>query len=174
MKHSIVLHLSHLVIVILLIGYQKINNSYCGSYIPQGEGTCDQFTNDEEICCYLRGKFEGAYFSQCYPFNRTEYYTLGRTIDLNGYEFTLDCGQKRGALCGQVVNPINYQDCGIYSTKKNSCCYYRYKTTTNCVWLGTPDIGRYYDKEHDLEVICRTTFYKLDILIFLIGLVVLF
>ncbi len=88
----------------------------------------------------------------CYPFDRQLYYKMGRHVKINGYRFTLECGDQRGALCGEVIDPINYKDCAIYSTTDNSCCFYsyqyknpdddEYQQETNCVWLGTPDIGK--------------------------------
>lgn len=173
MKHSNILSfISLYILIICLFVNKRVKSSYCGSYIPYSEGTCDSFTNDTFICCYLSGKYNGNYFNQCYPFERKEYYKLTRTIYFNGYEFSLDCGKKRGALCGDVVNPISYQDCGIYSTKKNSCCFYKYKSTTNCVWLGSPDIGTFTDPVTNITVICSMNFIKLNF-IFLFALVTL-
>ena len=102
-------------------------SSYCGSYIPKDESTCDKFTNSTSICCYLQGNFDGAPHSLCYPFERDFYYSLSRTVSLNSFRYKLNCGQKRGALCGQVVNPVTYKDCSIFSKSKNSCCFYTYK-----------------------------------------------
>ena len=89
---------------------------------------------------------------------------------INEYTFTLDCGSQRGALCGDVVTPLSYKDCSIYSTKKNSCCFYRYKykvgevwtEDTNCVWLGTPDVGEM--SFNKLEIICSQNYIYLNIL----------
>ena len=177
MKHlrfSTKIWISLYIFTIYLVIYKRVNNSYCGSYIPYSQGTCDSFTNDTYICCYLSGKYEGYYFNQCYPFERKEYYKLTRTIYFNGYEFSLDCGKGRGALCGDVVNPVSYQDCGIYSTKGNSCCFYKYKTTTNCVWLGSPDIGTFVDTKANITVICSMNFIKMNILVLLSLIFLLF
>ena len=108
----------YLTIFLILIIKQSIQ-SYCGSYIPKDEGTCRHYTNLTEICCFLRGAFNGQYHSMCYPFSRATYYKLGRSVKINGFTYRLDCGSKRGATCGNVVNPKNYKDCGVYSNKKN-------------------------------------------------------
>lgn len=144
----------------------KLNKSTCGSYIPRTVGTCDQFTEpgSDYICCHLQGNYDGNYFSKCYSIAWVDYYKLARSTILNGFEYTLDCGKRRGAFCGDVVNPVNYQDCGIYSTSGNSCCYYNYKGKTNCVWLGTSDIGSY--SNDDLTVICSMTFPEINFLIY--------
>ena len=60
-------------------------SSYCGSYIPKDESTCDKFTNSTSICCYLQGNFDGAPHSLCYPFERDFYYSLSRTVSLNSF-----------------------------------------------------------------------------------------
>lgn len=143
--------------VIALITYSQ-QTSYCGSFLPRSEGTCDHYTNDTHICCYLAGNYKGAPSSMCYPIRREFYYTMERSIDVNGYNYKLDCGSRRGASCGKIVNPINYKDCGIFSTKSNSCCYYQYKNTTGCVWLGTPDVG--IMKYKALQVICSDYYIK--------------
>lgn len=168
-----------IIITIIFLSIRFCNNSYCGSFIPYNGDSCFQYTNSSSICCYLRGNFEGNYHSMCYPFSRKLYYKMSRHVKINGYLFTLDCGRKRGALCGDVVNPVNYKDCSIYSTTKNSCCFYKYRyknpldnsyqEDTNCVWLGTPDIGQMdYNK---LTVICKQNYYKLKTLFFFVLII---
>ena len=145
----------------LLIKY--ISSSYCGSYIPYDGSSCFQYTNESSICCFLRGNFEGNYHTMCYPFNRSIYYKMSRQVKINGYLYSVDCGESRGTLCGDVVNPVSYKDCSIYSKSDNSCCFYRYfykpdensteyEEETNCVWLGTSDIGEMSYKR--LQIIC--------------------
>ena len=133
-------------------------SSYCGSYLPKDASTCDKFDTTESICCHLQGNFDGAPHSTCYPFRRDIYYTLSRSIELNGYRYKLNCGKKRGTSCGQIVNPQSYKDCSISSKKSNSCCFYRYGSQTNCVWLGTSDVGTMQYK--DLLVICSESYLK--------------
>ena len=166
------------IILFSLINY--IFSSYCGSYIPYDGSSCFQYTNSSSICCYLRGNFEGNYHTMCYPFSRDLYYKMSRSVKINDYTFTLDCGTQRGALCGDVVNPVNYKDCSIYSTRKNSCCFYKYKyyvgevwtEDTNCVWLGTPDVGEMsYNK---LTIICGQKYVYLNLLIIIAILLLLF
>ena len=161
-----------------LINY--IFTSYCGSYIPYDGSSCFQYTNSSSICCYLRGNFEGNYHSMCYPFSRDLYYKMSRSVKINDYTFTLNCGSQRGALCGDVVNPVSYKDCSIYSTKKNSCCFYKYKylvneewtEDTNCVWLGTSDVGEMsYNK---LTVICGQRYGYLNLMTIFAILLFLF
>lgn len=89
---------------LLLFLHQVLSQSYCGSYLPKDESTCDKYTN----------------------------YKMSRSISINNYDFKLKCGSTRGASCGQIVNPITYKDCSIYSKKDNSCCYYKYQKQTNC------------------------------------------
>ena len=157
---------NHMLCVITTIFFlsllQHTKNSYCGSYIPYSGRSCFEYTNSTSICCFLRGNFEGNYHTMCYPFSRDIYYKMTRQVKINGYLFTVDCGRSRGTLCGDVVNPVSYKDCSIYSTSDNSCCFYKYiyknpdeddwNTETNCVWLGSPDIGEMsYNK---LTLIC--------------------
>ena len=88
---------------------------------------------------------------------------MSRQVKINGYLYSVDCGESRGTLCGDVVNPVSYKDCSIYSKSDNSCCFYRYfykpdensteyEEETNCVWLGTSDIGEMSYKR--LQIIC--------------------
>lgn len=135
-----------------------IKSSYCGSYLPKDETSCDKFTHSTNICCHLTGKLYGTIQSMCYPFVREDYYRMKRTVGINEFNFKLKCGNKRGASCGQVVNPVTYKDCSIYSESKNSCCYYTYKGTTNCVWLGNSNVGTM--KYKDLLLICKGTFLQ--------------
>ena len=162
------------IIFISLVGY--ITNSYCGSYIPYDGSSCFQYTNSTSICCFLRGNFEGNYHTMCYPFSRDIYYKMSRTVKINGYSFSVDCGTSRGTLCGDIVNPVSYKDCSIYSNSGNSCCFYKYmyknpdeddwQTETNCVWLGTGDIGEMsYNK---LTIICSNKFLKYSIISFVL------
>ena len=51
---------------------------------------------------------------------------MTRKVKINGYTYSVDCGESRGTLCGDVVNPVNYKDCSIYSKLDNSCCFYKY------------------------------------------------
>ena len=152
-----------MIISILIIYLLKESNlSYCGSYIPNNGDSCWQYTNATSICCFLRGNFEGNYHTMCYPFSRDIYYKMSRSVKINGYLFQLDCGRSRGILCGDVVHPVSYKDCSIYSTSSNSCCFYRYQyrdpesdkfiEDTNCVWLGTPDVGEM--SFNKLTIIC--------------------
>lgn len=156
------------VIFALLLKY--IYSSYCGSYIPYDASSCYQYTNSSSICCFLRGNFEGAYHTMCYPFSRDIYYKMSRSVKINGYSFNLDCGTSRGTLCGDVVDPKSYKDCSIYSTSGNSCCLYSYRYKNgddeeysedrNCVWLGTSAIGEMsYNK---LSVICSGLSIKVN------------
>ena len=176
------------ILFILFISlFESIINSYCGSYIPYDGDSCFQYTNSSSICCFLRGNFEGNYHTMCYPFSRDIYYKMSRTVKINGYSFSVDCGSSRGTLCGDIVNPVNYKDCSIYSTKSNSCCFYKYtyknpktsedeedewETETNCVWLGTGDIGEMsYNK---LTIICSSNFIKFNtISLFLLFIILL-
>ena len=118
----------------------------------------------------------------CYPFKREYYYRMSRQVIINGYTYSVDCGDSRGTLCGDVVNPVNYKDCSIYSKSDNSCCFYKYtykeeneteyKTDTNCVWLGTGDIGEMsYNK---LTIICTSGYLKYSIIsLFLFFIIIL-
>ena len=108
----------NLLIIILSSLLPKILTSYCGSYIPYDGSSCFQYTNSSSICCFLRGNFEGNYHTMCYPFSRDIYYKMSRTVKINGYSFSVDCGESRGTLCGDIVNPVSYKDCSIYSKKK--------------------------------------------------------
>ena len=150
-----------MILIFSIIKY--ISSSYCGSYIPYDGSSCFQYTNESSICCFLRGNFEGNYHTMCYPFSRDIYYKMSRKVKINGYTYSVDCGSSRGTLCGDVVNPVSYKDCSIYSTKGNSCCFYKYyyksaennselEEETNCVWLGTGDIGEMSYKR--LQIIC--------------------
>ena len=178
-----------IIIIILISLFELISNSYCGSYIPYDGSSCFQYTNSSSICCFLRGNFEGNYHTMCYPFSRDIYYKMSRTVKINGYSFSVDCGSSRGTLCGDIVNPVSYKDCSIYSKSDNSCCFYKYtyknpdkishdeseddwQTETNCVWLGTGDIGEMsYNK---LTVICSSNYLKYSILLlFLIFIMIL-
>ena len=159
-------------------------SSYCGSYIPRDASSCAQYTTSDSICCFLRGNFEGNFHSMCFPFPRSIYYKMGRSVKINGYTFKLDCGSERGALCGDVVDPVSYKDCSVYSTSGNSCCFYTYDyknpdendtanpwlTETNCLWLGTSDIGMMQYKK--LTVICYDKFMQFNV--FLVVLMMVF
>ena len=116
----------------------------------------------------------------CYPFSRDIYYKMSRTVKINGYSFSVDCGTSRGTLCGDIVNPVSYKDCSIYSNSGNSCCFYKYmyknpdeddwQTETNCVWLGTGDIGEMsYNK---LTIICSNKFIKYSIISFVLFFII--
>ena len=146
---------------LLLFLHQVLSQSYCGSYLPKDESTCDKYTNTTFICCHLTGHVFGTVQSMCYPFSREDYYKMSRSISINNYDFKLKCGSTRGAFCGQIVNPITYKDCSIYSKKDNSCCYYKYQKQTNCVWLGKPDVGTM--KYKDLLVICEGSYTKINL-----------
>ena len=169
-----------LIIIIFISLLPLILNSYCGSYIPYDGSSCFQYTNSSSICCFLRGNFEGNYHTMCYPFSRDIYYKMSRTVKINGYSFSVDCGSSRGTLCGDIVNPVSYKDCSIYSKSDNSCCFYKYTyknddeewlTETNCVWLGTGDIGEMsYNK---LTLICISNSLKLRILTILLFLAII-
>ena len=132
--------------------------SYCGSYLPKDESTCNKYTNTSHICCHLTGKLYGTIQQMCYPFSREDYYKMSRTVGINGFDYKLKCGQTRGALCGEIVNPRTYKDCSMNSVSKNSCCYYSYKGTTNCVWLGKSDVGTM--KYKDLLLICDGSYLR--------------
>ncbi len=101
---------------------------------------------------------------------------MTRTVKINGYRFSIDCGDSRGTLCGDVVDPKSYKDCAIFSKRSNSCCFYRYKYKNpddeewqeerNCVWLGTGDIGEMSYKK--LSIICRGNYLRFKLVILLI------
>ena len=162
---------NNILLIFLIFSIIKyISSSYCGSYIPYDGSSCFQYTNESSICCFLRGNFEGNYHTMCYPFSRDIYYKMSRKVKINGYTYSVDCGSSRGTLCGDVVNPVSYKDCSIYSTKSNSCCFYKYyyksgdnlseyEEETNCVWLGTGDIGEMSYK--NLQIICEEKILKL-------------
>lgn len=137
--------------------------SYCGSYLPKDESTCDKYTNTSHICCHLTGKLYGTIQQMCYPFSREDYYKMSRSVGINGFDYKLKCGQTRGAACGDIVNPRTYKDCSMHSVSKNSCCYYSYKGTTNCVWLGKSDVGTM--KYKDLLLICGGRYIGLGVMI---------
>ena len=168
-----------LIFIISITLLKYISNSYCGSYIPYDGSSCFQYTNATSICCFLRGNFEGNYHTMCYPFSRDIYYKMSRTVKVNGYRFSVDCGTSRGTLCGDIVNPVSYKDCSIYSKSGNSCCFYKYtyrnsdeepwQTETNCVWLGTGDIGEMsYNK---LTIICSNNYIKFSLISLFIFLI---
>ena len=171
----------YLVVLIFIALLKLVSNSYCGSYIPYDGSSCFQYTNASSICCFLRGNFEGNYHTMCYPFSRDIYYKMSRTVKINGYSFSVDCGSSRGTLCGDIVNPVSYKDCSIYSKSDNSCCFYKYsyknddnesfQTETNCVWLGTGDIGEMtYNK---LTLICSSKFMNYNIILLLLFFILI-
>ena len=159
-----------LFMIIIFSIFAYISSSYCGSYIPYDGESCFQYTNESSICCFLRGNLEGNYHTMCYPFSRDIYYKMSRKVRINGYTYSVDCGDSRGTLCGDVVNPVSYKDCSIYSTSGNSCCFYKYyykvdendtyEEETNCVWLGTGDIGEMSYKR--LQIICGEKILKFN------------
>lgn len=175
--------IKHIKIILLFLFFpQFILCSYCGSYIPFSPRSCYEYTNVTSICCHLRGNFAGSPHSMCYPFSRDIYYKMGRSVKINGYKFDIDCGESRGTLCGSVVNPKSYKDCGIFSKKDNSCCFYSYQyknpgdddysEETNCVWLGTGDVGEMsYNK---LKIICSINYVKINFIFLFFFLVFLF
>ena len=165
------LHFHFLLLFLPFFLFPFSYSSYCGSYLPDGEGSCDQFTNSTFICCYLTGKLLGTFQNMCYPFDRETYYRMSRSVEINGYKYKLDCGQSRGASCGQIVNPVSYKDCGLYSTSGNSCCFYKYQAQTNCVWLGKSNIGTMVYK--DLTVICGGSYLKSMLYMCIIAVVYL-
>lgn len=171
----------YLIVLIFIALLKLVSNSYCGSYIPYDGSSCFQYTNASSICCFLRGNFEGNYHTMCYPFSRDIYYKMSRTVKINGYSFSVDCGSSRGTLCGDIVNPVSYKDCSIYSKSDNSCCFYKYsyknddnesfQTETNCVWLGTGDIGEMtYNK---LTLICSSKFMNYNIILLLLFFILI-
>ena len=157
-----------------LLFYSNIHQqSYCGSYLPKDETTCSQFTNSTYICCHLTGKLYGTVQQMCYPFSREDYYKMSRSVAINEFEYKLKCGSGRGASCGLIVNPKNYKDCSMYSEKSNSCCFYSYKGSTNCVWLGNSDVGTM--KYKDLLLICKGEKIKYNaVLLYIIIIALLF
>ena len=166
MKNNYILFL-----ILIFSIIHNISSSYCGSYIPYDGSSCFQYTNESSICCFLRGNFEGNYHTMCYPFSRDIYYKMSRKVKINGYTYSVDCGDSRGTLCGDVVNPVSYKDCSIYSKSGNSCCFYKYyykadendtkyEEETNCVWLGTGDIGEMSYKR--LQIICGDYIMKFN------------
>ena len=172
---------NYLIVLIFIALLKLISNSYCGSYIPYDGSSCFQYTNASSICCFLRGNFEGNYHTMCYPFSRDIYYKMSRRVKINGYSFSVDCGSSRGTLCGDIVNPVSYKDCSIYSKSDNSCCFYEYKyrnnenetyqTERNCVWLGTGDIGEMsYNK---LTLICSSKFMNYNIILLLLFFILI-
>ena len=105
---------------------------------------------------------------------------MSRTVKINGYSFSVDCGSSRGTLCGDIVNPVSYKDCSIYSKSDNSCCFYKYmyknpddddwQTETNCVWLGTGDIGEMsYNK---LTIICNSEYMRMNLILIILMLII--
>ena len=68
---------------LLLFLHQVLSQSYCGSYLPKDEGTCDKYTNTTFICCHLTGHLFGTVQSMCYPFSREDYYKMSRSISIN-------------------------------------------------------------------------------------------
>jgi hypothetical protein len=149
------------------------SNQYCGSFLPKDLSSCEPYTTDSAYCCYLSSYTNNLNFHMCYPINKTDYLGLHNTLDINGYNFKVDCGLHVGTTCGAVSKPISYKDCGQFSTGSNSCCYYKYKNETSCVWLESSDIGEVNYK--GLQVICGGMWIKLrySVIYILISLFIL-
>ena len=64
-----------------------------------------------------------------------------------------------GTTCGTIYSPKSYKDCSQFSLSTNSCCYYKYKNETSCLWLGKPFTGKVDYK--GLELFCDSDFVKL-------------
>lgn len=135
---------------------------FCGSYLPNGIGSCTIYNTPDQHCCLLTTFTNDLTSTLCYPIPFSQYLALKGQITLNGYSYTIDCGEGLGAICGNVPNPLSYKDCSQFSTVANSCCYYEYLSDTGCVWLGQPYLGEL--STNGIKLICSTERLYLNIL----------
>jgi len=148
-----------IIIITIIYLIPKINSYYCGSWLPKDQSSCEIYNTNSTLCCYLTTFSNGIYFNMCYQINMTDYLHLNNKISLGGYDFDVDCGTIMGTTCGTINTPQSYKDCSQFSLNTNSCCYYRYKNDSSCVWLGQPYTGRVEYK--GLELFCSENFISL-------------
>lgn len=134
----------------------EINSYYCGSWLPKDQSSCEIYNTNSTLCCYLTTFSNGIYFNMCYQINMTDYLHLNDKISLGEYDFDVDCGAIMGTTCGTINTPKSYVDCSQFSLNTNSCCYYKYKNDSSCVWLGKPYTGRV--EYEGLELFCNDTY----------------
>jgi hypothetical protein len=143
--------MKYLIVFAILIDY-IYNMTTCGSYLPKDLSSCTPYSTNSTHCCFLQSYSGDAIINTCYPIEKQEYYSLKGSMRLNGIDYTIDCGVSLGTTCGTIYNPKSHVDCGNSSTGSNSCCFYKYKGETGCVWLDTRSIG--YVKYNGLELTC--------------------
>jgi hypothetical protein len=139
-----------------LIFIHSQRGNYCGAFPPKDTTSCTNYNTDDTLCCRLYEYTNQLFLSMCYPIQKVDYLALNGEITLNGYHYFLDCGISQGTTCGTIFAPQSYKDCSQFSTSDNSCCYYKYKDDTSCVWLGKPDVGEIHS--NGISLICDSTF----------------
>jgi hypothetical protein len=140
-------------IVLIAVILQKVYSlTTCGSYLPKDLQSCTPYSTNSTFCCFLQSYSSEAIINTCYPISKEDYYTLNGQMTLNRVVYNIDCGVSLGTTCGTTYNPISHVDCGNSSTDTNSCCFYKYKKYTGCVWLDTRSVG--HVSVNGLEVTC--------------------
>jgi hypothetical protein len=143
--------MKYLLVFVFLI--QKVYNlTTCGSYLPKDLTSCTPYSTNSTYCCFLQSYLNEAIINTCYPISKQDYYSLKGIFSLNGVDYNIDCGVSLGTTCGTIYQPISHVDCGNSSTNTYSCCFYKYKNDTGCVWLDTRSIGSVITE--GLEVTC--------------------
>jgi len=149
------------------------SKSFCGSYLPQDKNSCHNYSSDKVYCCYLSTYTNGLHSSLCYPIKVEEYRNLNDKINLNEFDYEIDCGIKLGTTCGDVSSPISYLDCSQFSSNSNTCCFYEFKDKRKCVWLDSSRKG--VIEYNGLKILCSGSNinYKIFSLEFFITLCLL-
>ena len=152
--------------------FPEIATYYCGSWLPKDQSSCEIYNTNTTLCCYLTTFSNSIYFNMCYQINMTDYLHLNNKISLGEYVFDVDCGAIMGTTCGTIDTPQSYMDCSQFSLSTNSCCYYKYKEDSSCVWLGKPYTGKVEYK--GLELLCSENFHSLKYSLILLILMIFF
>jgi hypothetical protein len=137
------------------------SRSYCGSYLPLDRSSCHNYSSDKVYCCHLSTYTNDLHSSLCYPIKIDEYINLNNKINLNGFDYELDCGIQLGTTCGDVSTPISYLDCSQFSSNSNTCCFYDYRDKRKCVWLDSSKKG--VIEYNGLKIICSGSKIKYKI-----------
>jgi hypothetical protein len=147
------------IIIIITIILGKIESKqYCGSWLPKDETSCNLYTTNTTLCCYLTTFSNDIYFNMCYPIERNKYLYLDNKITIGDYEFKMNCGNGMGTICGSRSHPKSYRDCSLSSKSDNSCCYTEYQGNSLCVWLNSRYNGKI--NKNGITLVCSKGYLK--------------
>lgn len=152
----------HTILLLVLLLFGITREEGCGSFSPRSDYQCHNYSDSENLCCYLTRKVGSNLYVICYsiPYNLYDSIVDAGGLMLGSFFYDkLNCGTDAGMNCSDSI-PSSPNDCFNSNASDNNCCYLDIPNRNpRCVYSGNSETADFTMK-NGIRVRCGSPTIK--------------